>query len=53
MLARRFTIVCLLLTLFGMMFAALVAETSRPAKSWGAVVSCAVEQHPVCAPTAR
>ena len=29
MLARRFTIVCLLVTLFGMAFAILVAEASR------------------------
>lgn len=29
MLARRFTIVCLLVTLFGMVFAILVAEASR------------------------
>lgn len=43
MLARRFTIVCLLLTLFGMGFAILVAEASRPARSWeiGMVVPCA------------
>jgi hypothetical protein len=29
LLARRFTIVCLLVTLFGMAFAILVAEASR------------------------
>ena len=29
MLARRFTIVCLLMTLFGMFFAILAAEASR------------------------
>ena len=29
MLARRFTIVCLLMTLFGMAFASLVAGTSH------------------------
>jgi hypothetical protein len=29
MLVRRFTIVCLLVTLFGMVFAILVAEASR------------------------
>jgi hypothetical protein len=34
MLARRFTIVCLLMTLFGMAFAILVAEASRPHRSW-------------------
>lgn len=31
MLARRFTIVCLLMSLFGMLFAVLVAEAGRPA----------------------
>ena len=30
MFARRFTIVCLLMSLFGMLFAILVAEASRP-----------------------
>lgn len=30
MLARRFTIVCLLITIFGMSLAILVAEKSRP-----------------------
>ena len=30
MLARRFTIVCLLMTLFGMLFAILVAEAEPP-----------------------
>ena len=34
MLARRFTIVCLLMSLFGMLFAILVAEAGRPAHSW-------------------
>lgn len=34
MLARRFTIVCLLMTLFGMLFAVLVAEAGRPKRSW-------------------
>ncbi|MET2827696.1 hypothetical protein [Mesorhizobium shangrilense] len=34
MLARRFTIVCLLMSLFGMFFAILVAEAGRPAHSW-------------------
>ncbi len=32
MLARRFTIVCLLTTLFGMFFAILVADASRGSK---------------------
>ncbi|MDG4897998.1 hypothetical protein P9272_31140 [Mesorhizobium sp. WSM4976] len=34
MLARRFTIVCLLMSLFGMLFAILVAETGHPARAW-------------------
>ncbi|MCP9233248.1 hypothetical protein NMG46_23895 [Mesorhizobium sp. LMG 17147] len=34
MLARRFTIVCLLMSLFGMLFAVLVAEAGRPAHAW-------------------
>ena len=34
MLARRFTIVCLLTTLFGMGFAILVAETGRSHRPW-------------------
>ena len=33
MLARRFTIVCLLVTIFGMSLAILVAEKSRPSRS--------------------
>ncbi|MCV3210418.1 hypothetical protein OHD62_30280 [Mesorhizobium sp. YC-39] len=40
MLARRFTIVCLLLSLFGMLFAILVAEAGRPARSWDHANSC-------------
>jgi len=39
MLARRFTIVCLLMTLFGMAFAILVAEASRPKRDWEEVGS--------------
>ena len=33
MLARRFTIVCLLVAVFGMSLAVLVAEKSRPARA--------------------
>ena len=49
---RRFTIVCLLTTLFGMLFAILVAEASRPAHSWdiGIVVPCIFDRGFVCAP---
>ena len=52
MLIRRFTIVCLLTTLFGMLFAILVAEASRPAHSWdiGIVVPCIFDRGFVCAP---
>ena len=40
MLARRFTIVCLLMSLFGMAFAILVAEAGHPARSWDMAGSC-------------
>jgi hypothetical protein len=52
MLMRRFAIVCLLMTLFGMLFAVLVAEASRPAHSWdiGIVVPCIFDRGSVCAP---
>lgn len=45
MLARRFTIVCLLMTLFGMFFAILVAEAGRPQRNWGeaSARSCGVD----------
>lgn len=45
MLARRFTIVCLLVALFGIYFAILVAEASRHARSWG---GCAFDDKPAC-----
>lgn len=34
MLARRFTIVCLLITLFSMVFANLVAQAGRKERGW-------------------
>ncbi|QND59439.1 hypothetical protein [Mesorhizobium huakuii] len=40
MLARRFTIVCLLMSLFGMFFAILVAEAGRSPRSWDQASSC-------------
>ena len=45
MLARRFTIVCLIVTLFGMMLAMLVAEASRRPHAWTVetATSCLVE----------
>lgn len=51
MLARRFTIVCLLMAVFGVLFSMLVAQTSRRAHSWelGTVVSCASNDVPACA----
>lgn len=55
MLARRFTIVCLIMALFGMILSILVAETSRKARSWemGMVVSCVPDSGLTCAPPAR
>ena len=55
MLARRFTIVCLITTLFGMFFAILVTEASRPARSRdiGMVVPCVLEEGLTCAPPHR
>ncbi|MFP1631547.1 hypothetical protein ACLB6G_07405 [Zhengella sp. ZM62] len=38
MLARRFTIVCLLAAALGSSLSILVAETARPARSWDAAV---------------
>jgi uncharacterized membrane protein YeiB len=40
MLARRFTIVCLLVTLFGMGFAILVAEAGRSERRWEEAGRC-------------
>jgi hypothetical protein len=55
MLARRFTIVCLLMTLFGMLLSMLVAQSSRPARSWdiGMAVPCVFEDDFRCAPPKR
>ena len=55
MLARRFTIVCLLMALFGMLFSILVVEVSRPAHSWdiGIIVPCIFDHGSVCAPPVR
>jgi hypothetical protein len=44
MLARRFTIVCLLMALFGMYFASLVAEAGRHARHG----ACAFNDRPAC-----
>ncbi|WP_181183699.1 MULTISPECIES: hypothetical protein [unclassified Mesorhizobium] len=40
MLARRFTIVCLLMSLFGMGFAILVAEAGHADRPWEAAGAC-------------
>lgn len=55
MLARRLTIVSLLVIIFGFVFAIVVAETSRPARSWGIglFVPCVFENGLVCAPPQR
>jgi hypothetical protein len=46
MLARRFTIIALMMTLFAMLFSLLVAEAGRSPRSWhhGVVVSCPSEE---------
>ncbi|MBU0581970.1 MAG: hypothetical protein KKB66_05280 [Alphaproteobacteria bacterium] len=50
MLARRFTIVCLLTTLFGMFFAVLVAEVSRTQhpRRFAEVVPCLTDGINAC-----
>lgn len=52
MLARRFTIVCLIMTIFGIELAGLVAETNRPALAWehGAAARCVLLQGARCTP---
>jgi len=52
MLARRFTIVCLLMTLFGMFFAVLVTEAGRTGRGWKSdvLVSCFFEDGWRCRP---
>lgn len=53
MLARRFTIVCLMVAIFGMGLAILVAENSRPRSDLGQIVSCVFETSPRCAQETR
>lgn len=50
MLTRRFTIVCLLLTVFSMFFASLVAQAGRTERGLqrDAYVSCMFDQSPNC-----
>ena len=47
MLARRFTIVCLLVTLFGMFFSIAVANSGRHSPS-GGMHSCVVGSKILC-----
>lgn len=54
MLARRFTIVCLLVAIFGMSLAILVAEKSRPARAHaGVFITCDVTSIATCPLPAR
>jgi hypothetical protein len=55
MLARRFTIVCLLMTLFGMAFAILVAEAGRTGRHYqtAGMHSCLPEQKIFCCPRTK
>lgn len=53
MLARRFTIVCLLLTVFSMFFAGLVAQAGRTERRWQQTVgtACAFDPTLTCGAT--
>lgn len=50
MLARRFSIVCLMVMLFGMGLSVLVAETSRPSRSsdFNSPATCLWDQSVFC-----
>ncbi|MBN9071541.1 MAG: hypothetical protein J0H34_08025 [Rhizobiales bacterium] len=51
MLARRFTIVCLMLTLFAMFFASLAAQPSRAGRNWdrqAAAIPCSFDPSLTC-----
>jgi hypothetical protein len=52
MLARRFTIVCLVLATFGVVLAIIVAEATRSGRAWrvGMVVPCDYGSTPYCTP---
>ena len=52
MLARRFTIVCLLMTLFGMGLAILVADASRSGRHYqtASTMSCLLDPRIFCRP---
>ena len=53
MLARRFTIVCLLITLFGMGLSILVAEKSRAGREHGVVYQFCDTSFAGCATSMR
>jgi len=55
MLARRFTIVCLLITLFAMLLSIVVSQAGRPVRSWeiGTVVACPFDEGPSCVRSLR
>jgi hypothetical protein len=54
MLARRFTIVCLVIMLFGMMLSSLVARTSHPTRAWeSAAPICILDQDFACTSSTR
>jgi hypothetical protein len=50
MLARRFTIVCLVIALFSMFFASLVAQAGRTERGWerSAGVGCLFDANLTC-----
>lgn len=50
MLARRFTIVCLMALVFGVSLSVLVANSSKPSRSWeaGVAVPCVFDQGITC-----
>ena len=54
-LARRLTIVSLIIVIFGLSFSIVVAETSRPARSWeiGLFIPCVFEEGLRCRPPSR
>jgi hypothetical protein len=49
-LARRFTIICLFVAIFGMLFSALVQNYARPARAYeiGRVIPCVFEAGREC-----
>lgn len=52
MLARRFTMVCLIVTIFGMSLSILVSQTAR-SREIGAAVPCVFEGSWTCLPPRR